>query len=60
MTDMFVLPESQMARISPLFPLSHWRPCVYDRWLCIHTCLDRCAYTLMSAIQIAAIVIFWV
>ena len=31
MTDMFPLSDDQMARISPLFPLSHGVPCVDDR-----------------------------
>ena len=28
-------------------------------WICIHTRYDRCAHTFMSAICIAATVIFW-
>jgi transposase len=31
MTDMFLLSEAQMARISPFFPLSHGMPRVDDR-----------------------------
>lgn len=31
MSDMFLLSEAQMARISPFFPLSHGRPRVDDR-----------------------------
>lgn len=42
-----------MMRSSPLPAawLKHWRR--------IHTCYDRCAHTFMSAICIAATVIFW-
>ncbi|MFZ1346837.1 MAG: IS5/IS1182 family transposase, partial [Tabrizicola sp.] len=31
MTDLILLSESQMARISPFFPLSHGMPRVDDR-----------------------------
>jgi transposase len=31
MTDIFLLSEAQMARISPFFPLSHGVPRVDDR-----------------------------
>ncbi len=31
MTEMFLLTEDQMARISPFFPLSHGKPRVDDR-----------------------------
>jgi transposase len=69
----FLLTKAQMRRIEPYFPLSHGGTRVDDRqrhkienmfgrlkdWRRIHTRYDRCAHTFMSAIAIAATVIFW-
>ena len=101
MTDLFLLSDDQMARISPFFPLWHRMPRVDDRrgisgiiflirnrlrwrdvpasygphktiynrfirWSAlgvfgrIYTRYDGCAHIFMSAIAIAAIVIFWI
>ena len=57
MSDLIWLPEAQMRRIEPYFPLSHGVPRVDDRR--IHIRYDRCAHTFMSAICIAATFIFW-
>ncbi|MBS0961345.1 hypothetical protein [Acetobacter thailandicus] len=52
MSDVFLLSESQMKRIEPFFPLAHSVPRVITRY-------DHCAHTFMSAIHIAATVIFY-
>jgi putative transposase len=85
MTELFLLSDAQMARISPFFRLSHgiprsddrrvirgiifvirnglqWRdvPPSYGPHKTIYARYDRCARNFMSAIAIAAIVIFWI
>lgn len=52
MDDLFMLSEAQMGRIALYFPLSHGILRVDDR-------LIVSAITFMSAIAIAATVIFW-
>jgi transposase len=67
MSDLIWLSDAQMRRIERHFPRSHGTPRVDDRrivsgikdWRRIHTRYDRCAHTFMSAICIAAAVIFW-
>ena len=49
MTDMILLSEAQMARISLFFPLSRRMPRVDDRWM-IRECLNLCVSDRANAI----------
>lgn len=48
MTDMILLSEAQMARISPFFPLSHGIPRVDDRRVISGIIFGMCRENLMA------------
>ena len=60
MSDLYWLTDEQMARLQPHFPKSHGKPRVDDRRVLSGiTRYDRCPTVFLSAIALAATVLFW-
>lgn len=66
MSDLFWLTDAQMACLEPFFPKPHGKPRVDDRrvlklkdWRRVATRYDRCPKVFLSAIALAALVIYW-